>query len=235
MKSDNNLKYIILLSVSLIALALIWFGEESNVVKLTEEDGVIESITAIFYLLGFIIGLITIFKRKGYLLIIIWTILCFLFLGEETSWFQRILNYSVPAVENANKQNEFNLHNLSVFEGESLFVDGKFNPNGLVDFFMSSQNMFRLGFFGYFLLLPILLNISKFNRFVQKIGNVKTDIKFIIVICIVFGLSFVLAVYSPVDKKMAFAEVREMLYAFFICMYIYLYLALPKDKSINVN
>lgn len=230
MKSNNNIKYIILLIVSLVALTLIWFGEESKIIELTEEDGIIESITAVFYLLGFIIGVISIFKQKRYLLLIIWTLMCFLFLGEETSWFQRILNYSVPAIENANKQNEFNLHNLSVFEGESLFVDGKFNPSGFMGFFMSSQNMFRLGFFGYFLILPLLLFIPKLNKFIQKIGNVKTDKKFISILCFVFGLSFVLAIYSPVDKKMAFAEVREMLYAFFIFIYVYFYLVSSKNK-----
>jgi len=224
MNSKNNFKYSVLSIVSVLSIALVWFGDKSSVLQLTEEDGVIESITAVFYLFGFIIGLITIFKRKRLFFPIIWTILCFLFLGEETSWFQRILNYSVPAVENVSEQNEFNLHNLNVFEGESLFVDGKLNKNGLIGFFMSSQNMFRLGFFGYFLILPVLLFMSRFNKFMKKIGYVKTDYKFILILCVVFGLSFILAIYSPVDTKMAFAEVREMLYAFFIFMYICVYI-----------
>ena len=84
-------------------------------------------------------------------------------------------------------------------------------------------------FFGYFLILPLLLFIPKLNKFIQKIGNVKTDKKFISILCFVFGLSFVLAIYSPVDKKMAFAEVREMLYAFFIFIYVYFYLVSSKN------
>ena len=237
MNSKYNFNHIILLIISVISIALVWFGEKSSVVNLTEEDGVVESITAVFYLVGFILGILTLLKRKRLLLPIAWTILCFIFLGEETSWFQRILNYSVPNVEKVNMQNEFNFHNLNVFEGESLFIDGKLNKNGLIGFFMSSQNMFRLGFFGYFLLLPILLLIPKFKKFMKRIGYVKPDFKFILILCVVFILSFILAVYSPVDKKMAFAEVREMLYAFFIFMYVYVYIWLyfKEDNSIVKN
>lgn len=224
MNSKFDFKYIALLIISLLSLGFVWFGEKSTVLRFTEEDGIIESTTAVFYLVGFLVGLLTIRKRKHLLLPIVWTILCFIFLGEETSWFQRILNYSVPNVEKVNVQNEFNFHNLNVFEGESLFVDGKLNKNGVLGFFMSSQNMFRLGFFGYFLFLPILLLIPKFKKFRKKIGYVKPDFQFILILCTVFTLSFILAVYSPIDKKMAFAEVREMLYAFFIFMYVYIFI-----------
>lgn len=224
MVSKNNISNVALFSFGLISVLFVWLGNQSYVYEITREDGIVENLTAIFYLLGLIFGVISIFKNKKILFPIIWTILCFIFLGEETSWFQRIFNYSVPAVEGVNAQNEFNFHNLELFKGDKLFVDGKLSKLGIINFLKSTQNVFRIGFFGYFLVLPMLLFIPRIKKFMLKIEYVKTDFKFILITCIVFGLSFLLAIYSPFNKKMALAETREMLYAFFILIYILFYI-----------
>lgn len=209
----------------LFFVLFIWFGEPNFVVEITEEDGFIEYLTAVFYLLGFFLAIIAIFKRKKRLVLaIVWAILCFMFLGEETSWFQRILKYSVPGVENVSSQNEFNLHNLEIFSGDSLFVDGKISKEGIINFLTSTQNMFRLGFFGYFLILPLLTFNKKIKKLLTKIGYVKPSTKFILVLLIVMVLAFVLAILSPEEVKMAMAETREMLYAFFIFLYVGIYI-----------
>jgi len=203
----------------------VWFGEPNFVLEITEEDGFIEYLTAVFYLLGFILAFIAIFKRKKRLILaIVWAILCFVFLGEETSWFQRILNYSVPGVENLSSQNEFNLHNLEIFAGDSLFVDGKISKAGIVNFLKNTQNIFRLGFFGYFLILPLFTFNKKIKKLLTKIGYAKPSSKFILVLLIVMVLAFILAILSPEEIKMAMAETREMLYAFFIFLYVGIYI-----------
>lgn len=227
-KKERN-SYILLILFGLISILFIWLGKQEYVYKITREDGFIENLTAIFYLIGFIVGLITIIKLKKHrnllLFPIIWTFLCFVFLGEETSWFQRLFNYSVPGVENVNAQNEFNFHNLAIFKGEDLFVDGKLSKEGVINFLKSTQNIFRIGFFSYFVVFPFLMLISrKLNRFFTKIGYIKPHNYFIFGTLLVFGCSFVFAIMSPLDKKMALAETREMLYAFFILMYVWLYI-----------
>lgn len=232
MQSNYNLSKVILLVIGLSSILFIWLGNQSYVYQITREDGIVENLTAIFYLLGFAFGVISIFKNKQLLFPIIWTLLCFLFLGEETSWFQRIFNYSVPAVESVNAQSEFNFHNLDLFNGDKLFVDGNLNKIGIINFLKSTQNIFRLGFFGYFLAIPVLLYIPRLKRLLTKKGFPKPDFKFIIIILIVFGLSFVLAVYAPFDRKMAIAETREMLYALFIFMYVLVYIRL-KNKHFD--
>ena len=214
----------ILLIFGLFWILFIWFGEPNYVDRITREDGPIEYLTALFYLLAVILGLITIFKRKKKLLFpIVWTLLCFLFLGEETSWFQRIFNYSVPAVEQVSGQNEFNIHNLQIFSGDSLFVDGKLSKAGIINFLKSSQNIFRLGFFGYFLVIPILMFNKKIKNFLLKIGYENPSFKFLLYMLTVLILSFVLAILSPELIKMAMAETREMLYAYYIFIYIGMY------------
>ncbi|MBT8181141.1 MAG: hypothetical protein KJO53_06080 [Eudoraea sp.] len=221
----------------LICILFVWFGNPNSVYTLTREDGFIENLTALFYFIGFIISVISINKREKVFLPILWVILCFVFLGEETSWFQRIFNYNVEAVESINAQGEFNLHNLKVFQGENssgLFVDGKIKEDGLKGFFRTTQNWFRLGFFGYFVILPLIIINKKIKNLLQKIGYKPPNFKFIIAIIIVFLLSFVLAIFSPENIKSSMAETREMLYSAFILTYILVYIwPLKKEKRLQ--
>ena len=199
----------------IFSILFIWFGEADNVSVLIKEDGVVENLSAIFYMAGFIVCLISIFKVERKLLPIIWAVLCFVFLGEETSWFQRIFHYSVPEVEKINVQNEFNFHNLIIFHGGHLT-----SPSiGLSDF-IKAQNLFRFGFFSYFLATPLMMYIPIFKRLMSKVGYNKPDTGFTLVLLFVFALSFILALFSPANVKSALAETREMLYAFFIMLYV---------------
>jgi len=210
---------LISLSFGLISISFVLLGDSAAVYSLTREDGLIENLTVIFYMVALIFSFISIFRKKPVLLAIVWAILCFIFLGEETSWFQRVFDFSVLPIEQVNAQNEFNLHNLNVLEGGSL-MDGSIG----LSTFLKSQNLFRIGFFSYFLILPLLLYISNFKKLMLKIGYKKPDNDFILVLFLVFVLSFILVLFSPVFLKSALAETREMLYAFFIMVYIIAYI-----------
>lgn len=215
-------------------LIFIRLGDLSYILKISREDGFVESLTAIFYLIGFIVGVRFIYVRRRLALPIflpvIWTILCFLFLGEETSWFQRIFNYSVSSVESISNQSEFNIHNLKIFKGRGLIKDGELNKS-VSEILMSSQNLFRLGFFGYFLFLPIFLNINRIKMFLTKIGYVRPSAFVFIVLLVVFVSSFVLVLFSPIEFKSPIAESREMLYSLFILIYIIVYMG-PKREAV---
>lgn len=222
-KSKRLLPFSLLFGLGCIVF--MWLGEPNYVDHLSREDGPIEYLSALFFLIGLILAFMSIFKhKKRIVLSVIWAFLCLVFLGEETSWFQRILNYSVPAVEQINEQGEFTLHNLQIFDGQGLFEDGKISKKGIISFLKSSQNIFRLGFFGYFLILPLLSLNKIVKRLLGKVGYVKPSKNFILVLLAVLVLSFVLAVLSPEKVKMAIAETREMLYAFFIFLYIGIYI-----------
>ena len=210
--------------LGIVSILFIWFGEPDNVSVLTREDGVVENLSAIFYMVGLFVSFISIFKAERILLPILWAALCFVFLGEETSWFQRIFHYSVPEVEQINAQNEFNLHNLDMFQGGRL-TD---HTLGLSDFF-KSQNLFRFGFFGYFLVIPLMMYNPIFKGLMSKVGYTRPDPGFTLGLLLVFVLSFILALYSPSSVKSALAETREMLYAFFIMLYVIAYIwPIPK-------
>lgn len=214
---------VFMLIVGIFSLLFIWIMDKTFILKITREDGLIESISAFLYFLGFIIGFYSILKTKRLFFPIVWTLLCLLFLGEETSWFQRIFNYSVPGVEAINDQGEFNIHNLEFFKGKTMIVDGKINSEfEITSLLMSTQYLFTLGFFGYFLIIPILTTNKKIRNFLSRLGYVKSD--FVLVILIVFGLSFLLTILANVEIKSAIAETREMLFAFFIFMYMTFYM-----------
>lgn len=214
-------------------LLFVSFGNPEYGIRITEEDGPIEDLTALFYLFGVVVGFIAIFRSGNRYFAILWTLLCFVFLGEETSWFQRVLDYSVPAVEEMNSQGEFNFHNLKIFQGEELFVDGKLNKVGLIDYIFSTQNVFRIGFFGYFLILPLLSLHSKGARVLSIVGYVRPGTLFICIMLLVIGTSFALAINSPTAVKSALAETREMFYAYFILIYLVLYFRSSNGDSIG--
>lgn len=209
----------------MFATLFIWFVNPEFAYGITREDKAVEVLTALIYFFALIFCINTVISNKRVLLPFIWTFLIIFFLGEETSWFQRVFDYSVPSVENINAQEEFNLHNLNVFHGNSL-LDSDANLMTL----LTSQNLFRIGFFGYFLILPLLMYFNKFKVLMKRLGYVKPSKIFVVVVLLVFMVSFFLATITEYEVKMAIAETREMLYAFFIMIYVILYIWMVKNK-----
>jgi hypothetical protein len=233
-KSNSSSKAIIFLSLffGLSSLWLVWRGDPESVISYTDEDGLVENLTAIFYLIGFLICLLSIKQNRIVYLAIIWAFLCFLFLGEETSWFQRIFHYSVPSVEQINDQHEFNIHNLEILKRNSareVIKDG-FNINNLIKLLSSPQMIFQMGYFSYFLIFPFVNQSSTINALKAYIGYKKPDTGFIFTLIFLIFLSFVLSESrSSADIKSAAGEVREMLYAYFILIYVIFYVKESHD------
>jgi hypothetical protein len=206
----------------LSSLLVLWTVDQNLAICATKEDGFVETLSALFYLVGIIVSFITALKTKPRYLAVIWMLLCTIFLGEETSWFQRYLGYSVQSVENLNAQKEFNLHNLIVFQGGKL-ADS--SSEFSIKMLLKGQNLFRLGFFGYFLVIPVMTNFPAIKRILDFAGYEKPSGHFTLGILVVFFISFALAFLAPSPEiKSALAETREMLYAFFIMIYITVYL-----------
>ena len=119
-----------------------------------------------------------------------------------------------------------------------MFQGGNLTKNsiGLSDF-LKSQNLFRIGFFFYYLAIPFMIYIPVFNRMLSKLGYNKPDTGFTFVLFLVFVFSFVLAQFSPANVKSALAETREMLYAFFIMQYVINYIwpgkKIPPTSSVS--
>ena len=197
----NQKIFLIAFLFGIFSILLIWLGNMNFVSNITREDGEVENLTAIFYLVALIICLLSFVKDRRFYLALIWVFLCFIFLGEETSWFQRLFKYSVPTIEQMNAQDEFNIHNLEIFQGGSILGDS-FSLSSL----LKSQNLFRLGFFGYFLILPLFNLVPKIKRLLNKIRYSNPDKRFRIALIVVFVLSFAFAPFVEPKVKSALAE-----------------------------
>lgn len=204
--------------VGLALLAMTNWGDEAFVLAIMREDGPIENVTAIMYLLGAIACGIALYRRQNFLLAGIWLFLCVLFLGEETSWFQRLFDYSVPEVEKMSVQAEFNLHNLTLFGGGRVLAPDGVNLS--METLLNSQNIFRLGFASYFLLLPALCVLPPFRRFAVGLGYVAPSPLLLFTAWSVIVISFVMTVTTVPPVKAYVAEARELFYATTIFFYV---------------
>ena len=64
MKKNFVYLYILVFFLNIICIMAIWVGNPQDVLLLTKEDGIIESLSAIFYFLGIICCLIAISQKK---------------------------------------------------------------------------------------------------------------------------------------------------------------------------
>lgn len=196
------------------------WAPESPILRLGYEDQPLEYLGAVFWAAASILCAYRLIKRQEpKLLLAMWMVLAFLFFGEEISWFQRLLGFETPdAVREVNAQNEFNLHNL-----EGLGVG-----------MLGIQNLFRLGFFVYFLVFPLLTLSSHVRTWAAKVGYYRPDSAFLLMVWGVIGASAILQLAVPDEARRVLVETRETFYAYSVLVYAYLYLrssALPVDDG----
>jgi hypothetical protein len=144
------------------------FFEDEIILSLAKEDGLFESLTAIFFLLASIFFFILFWKSRSgnnlrffttkrnifYLLLFL---VFFLGFGEEISWGQRIFNLKTPEIiKGINMQGEINIHNLNIFHGTDSGGKGK---TGWAKW-ISIGRIFQIFWFCYCVIVPILSRYS---------------------------------------------------------------------------
>jgi hypothetical protein len=213
-----------LLSVAICLV--VWLGDQRFMRAFTEEDGVTESLSAIFYFLGLAVCIWHLLRKRRHnkVWVVIWAFLCLVFLGEETSWFQRIIGYSTPEfLEHLSAQEELNIHNLRFLQG-GKWLEGLSSGRFDLKMLLGSQNLFRIGFACYFLLIPLLLYWGRPRVFrvflIERIRYPVPKAGFVISLWTALSLSFFLAFHCTEPAKASLAETREMLYALFILLYL---------------
>jgi hypothetical protein len=209
----------------LIIFLLLWEGNKDVILNLIKEDGLVENLSAFFWLQASMICFYRIManSQKNKLLLWFWGILCFLCFGEEISWGQRIFHYSIQSIQHISAQHEFNIHNLSFLSAHlgmsGFLVHGtKIRWSGL----LNAQNLFYLGFTIYFLVIPLLMKTEKLRSLREKIDYHIPSPYFLISVWSIIILSFVLSLYTP--KFRAMIETREMFMAFVVLFYVSFYL-----------
>ena len=208
----------------------IWMGDVRVIERLTSEDGIIETLSAVFYFFGFAVCIYCLVKKLpgSRFLLFLWAFLCFVFMGEELSWFQRIFGYPTPSViGTTSAQKEFNIHNLEFFQG-GKWIEALSSSRFNLKLFLSSQNIFRIWFVLYFLIVPLLLYAGKPKGIVKlvrdKMQYPLPGADFLVSVWATLILSFVFAIYSNEARRSALGETREMFYALFILAHVYMHL-----------
>lgn len=128
---------------------------------LVKEDGLVEWLGALglfagagLFLAAFVVAHrrgpdATGLSRLGIWFLLLMAVLLFVAGGEEISWGQRIFGFGNPNdLGEFNAQGETNLHNLNAFQGTA--IDG--------------DRLFKIGYFGLFVLLPAIALLSSSMR-----------------------------------------------------------------------
>lgn len=124
-------EFVALLAISLSVLAVFVLWAEVDAVgllRLCREDGIVENLSAALFGLSGTCFLVILrrsdfirTKEYGlrYMMCGAWALLMFVFMGEEISWGQRILDIETPALMNEiNYQQEINIHNIKGLMGD---------------------------------------------------------------------------------------------------------------------
>ena len=179
----------------------------SDILDLGVEDGPVEWLAAFFWAATCVLCVLRLARgQRPRLLLVFWAVATFVFLGEEVSWFQRVLGVDTPeAISELNTQGEFNFHNLGGLQGTSQWV-------------------FQLGFLFYFLLLPLLTVSSRVRAWTSKVGYTAPHWAFLAMVWIVIGATYVLQALGAPEARQVTSESRETFFAFTVLAYAYLYL-----------
>lgn len=163
----------------IIASYFIVFMESSDLMQLLREDGPVENLTALAFLLAF--GLFTAtysftgspadqsrpekLRRLSYLLLGILMLIC---AGEEISWGQRIFDWKTPELfGRLNAQDETNLHNLQFLH--VLNADG--THRSLLRSLLNPNRLFSIFWLVCFVCVPVMARVSaRAASFLRRVG-----------------------------------------------------------------
>ena len=156
------------LVVMLLALA-VWLGygkfgsrvlSPHAVSVINREDGVIEGGTALLFFIASVGSAVLAWKSTGRARKVfcgIFAVGFFLCMGEEMSWGQHLFGWKAPeAVTKINVQAETNLHNLSGYFADHVFIAGTFFYGGVLPFLAARSSVWRRAFDRFGILVPSL-------------------------------------------------------------------------------
>ncbi len=225
----------------LLAYSVFLIANEDTLVILGKEDGVFESLTAIYFLLASMIFFVLFMKSKsGNSLRIINTnknvfyfilfFLCLFAFGEEISWGQRILNLETPEfIKSFNMQGELNFHNLSIFHGHT--ADGKEKTGW--EKWITMERLFKIFWFSYFVIVPILAIYSRtLYHWLIKINLPTVPISIGILFLVNYLLSRIVVALNSEHMIHPIVEIKESNLAFLFLVVSHYFLSSSADKRI---
>ena len=195
---------------------------EAAVRRLGAESGIVATIGAAAFAVGAVAcaaSLIRCRRRDGAAVwLAIWGLLCVFFMGEEVAWFTRVLPVEVPqAIIDRNVQGEFTLHNLDVFEAPAL-LDAVGTGGFDLGVLLVPNNLFRLGFAVWFLLLPVLAHLAPAAA--RRVAYPRPDTRMLLVAWPLLAVAAIGVTTTAGPHKATLSEVAEAICAVAIAIYL---------------
>jgi len=217
---------VLLFIIGISSFYFSYIGDVDRAKVLTREYGFFETLSALFYVAGAIACAIAIWRHGSSRLAWIWMVFCVLFFGEETNWLQYYIGYSVPSVEQVNRQNEFNFHTLDFLPNNDKKV------NAIADrSILAPQLLFTVGFIAYFSIFPFLAKIRPFRSIFDWFGWVQPSPRWFWAtwsVLIIFFIATFYIVLNPTEqllyRRHMLIETKEMIFAYAIFYYCVLIL-----------
>ncbi len=159
--------YILLIVLAIIASYGVYkYCSVSLIIRLSEENALFELSTALFFFISSVI-LFLLFRSTKNIFFILLSVIFFVGAGEEINWGQHLMHFSTPNYLNKiNVQNEFNFHNIEIFNTGNF--DGS-KKSGL-ERLLEINFLFRLFCLFYGIVIPFLIIQSKtISNFIHKI------------------------------------------------------------------
>lgn len=231
-----KISFLKIASIYLIVLGTfsIIFFDNNEIIALGTENGPIEILGAIFFLLAaslFIAAYIyssnagnklrrfTTHKNLFYLLLGVLFLVCF---AEEISWGQRIFNWETPELFNQiNLQKETNLHNIWLFDSTESDSSRKSTMHTML---FNMNRLFAIFWLSFCVIVPIIDRFSlRMRNFFKTIGLPITPL-WIGMLFVTHAIVFQI-IYSfidlPHDVRNSVNELKESNYAFIFSIFAY--------------
>ncbi len=167
--------YLVAASIGLLLCygSFLFVLDEAQAFKLTREDGPYEVVSAVFFLLTALFLLATFMRNNKRTRRMTFGNAVYLCLGllflfgffEEISWGQRLFGIVTPEyLQEANRQGEINIHNLSVFHAR----DAEGNRKSGLALLLSAERLFSLFWLTFCCLVPFTFKVHKPTRRLLK-------------------------------------------------------------------
>ena len=170
LKEFEHQKFYILslFAITFLFYSVYLFLDLRVVYMITDEDHFFEWITVLFFIIAGVLSFKLFLKFRSPFFILFF-VLFFFAAGEEISWGQRILGVETPqAIKQLNVQEEFNLHNLEIFNSVNQHQESKAGWSRLLEI----NFLFRVGTLLYGILLPLLVFHIPFVRNFARAINI---------------------------------------------------------------
>lgn len=217
-----KVKYVFVIIVLLLSYSVMIVFDESKIRFLTKEDGIIESIGALWYLFASFILIFLYYRDKtGYNILgikskrnifyLLLGLLLFVAFGEEISWGQRIFNFETAEnIKEINAQGEFNIHNLKFLHGDDEYG----NPKKGIQYWLTAGTLFFLFWVIYCVVLPILSKLSKgISNFLKNLSIPIVPLWLSVMFVLNYFLSRIVGALGDMNTH-AIVEIKEANTAF---------------------